>query len=279
MTLVSVSSASRVDGRPTQRPVPMLGFVTVLGSAALFGTLGPLSRFAYELGIEPPAWVAWRALIGLTTLVLFIAWRARSGIVAVVRPGQLSRHARVTLLVAALMGLTLNVCMFFAFDRITIALALLGFYTYPAMVAVVNVVLGRERLDAARIVALALALIGMIAVVASQLDPTAGIRLDAIGIGLAIGAALSQTVYVVVSRDGYREVPTEQAIAVVMTVTVIGAALLTVIGGSAAPPSSRRWEPPDSCRSCCSPGSSRPPSRHSDSSPGSGPSVACERAS
>ncbi len=93
--------------------------------------------------------------------------------------------------------------MFIAFDRITIALALLGFYTYPAMVAVANVVLGRERLDRTRSVALGLAIAGMIAVVASQLDPAGGIRLDALGIGLALGAAVSQTVYVVISRDGY----------------------------------------------------------------------------
>ena len=41
-------------------------------------------------------------------------------------------------------------------------------------------------------------------------------------------------VYVVVSRDGYREVPTEQAIAVVMAVTVVGASLVAVVAGSAA---------------------------------------------
>jgi drug/metabolite transporter (DMT)-like permease len=233
MARVSASPVSRVDGR-NSASVPLLGFVTVLGSAALFGTLGPLSRFAYELGVHPAAWVTWRALIGLLTLVAFIAWRARSRSMAIVRPSQLSRHAKVSLLVAGFMGFSLNVCMFFAFDRITIALALLCFYTYPAMVAAVNVVLGREPLDGARLVALGLALLGMIAVVASQLDPAAGIRLDAIGIGLAIGAALSQTVYVVVSRDGYREVPTEQAITVVMAVTVIGASTVTVIGGTAA---------------------------------------------
>ena len=51
------------------------------------------------------------------------------------------------MLLAAIMGFTLNLSMFIAFDRITVALALLGFYTYPAMVAVANVVLGRERLD------------------------------------------------------------------------------------------------------------------------------------
>ena len=48
--------------------------------------------------------------------------------------------------------------MFIAFDRITIALALLGFYTYPAMVAVANVALGRERLDRTRVIALGLAI-------------------------------------------------------------------------------------------------------------------------
>ncbi len=232
MAPVSVSSASLAP-RPASRPVPLLGFLTVLASAALFGTLGPLSRLAYDLGVEPAAWVAWRGLIGFLTLALVIAWRARSGAMAVMRPGQLSRHAKVTLLLAALMGFTLNLCMFFAFDRITIALALLCFYTYPAMVAVVNVALGRERMDASRIVALGLALLGMVAVVASQLDPAAGIRLDAIGIGLALGAAVSQMVYVVVSRDGYREVPTEQAIAVVMAVTVVGASLVAIVAGSA----------------------------------------------
>ncbi len=63
--------------------------------------------------------------------------------------------------------------MFIAFDRITIALALLGFYTYPALVAVANVALGRERLDGNRVLALALAIVGMVLVVASQLDPAA----------------------------------------------------------------------------------------------------------
>ena len=231
---MTASPAPSPAARVGDRPVPLLGFVTVIGSAALFGTLGPLSRFAYDLGVDPAAWVAWRGAVGLLTLLVVIAWRARSGASPVIRPGRLSRHARVSLLVAGLMGFTLNVGMFFAFDRVTIALALLCFYTYPAMVAVVNVVLGRERLDAARLVALALALIGMTAVVASQLDPAAGIRLDAIGIGLALGAALSQTVYVVVSRDGYGEVPTEQAIAVVMVITITGAALVALSGGSAA---------------------------------------------
>ena len=219
---------------PSQASLPVLGVATVLGSAALFGMLGPLSRFAYEAGMEPAAFVAWRGLIGFLVLAVVIAVRARTSAVRVVRFRDLSPRARTTLFVAAVMGFTLNLCMFIAFDRVTVALALLGFYTYPAMVAVVNVARGREPLDTPRIVALGLALLGMIAVVASQLDPAAGIRIDTLGIGLALGAALSQTVYVVVSRHGYREVPAEQAIAVVLAFTIVGASALSIVGGESA---------------------------------------------
>ena len=43
---------------------PLIGFAIVLASAALFGTLGPLSNFAYDAGMEPIPFVAWRAFIG-----------------------------------------------------------------------------------------------------------------------------------------------------------------------------------------------------------------------
>jgi drug/metabolite transporter (DMT)-like permease len=242
MGAVSSPSTPAVLQRPAVaggdvRPTP-IGFLTVIGAAALFGMLGPLSRFAYEAGMQPAAFVAWRAGIAFVVLLAFIAWRVRRGSATLLRYRALPRRARITLLLAALAGFSLNLCMFIAFDRITVALALLGFYTYPAMIAVVNVVLGREPLDRSRVVALGLALAGMIAVVASQLDPAAGIRIDALGIGLALGAALSQTLYVVVSRDGYRDVPTDQAIAVVVGVTVIGASIMAVVGGV---PESLTW--------------------------------------
>lgn len=211
---------------------PLIGFGIVLGAAALFGTLGPLARFAYEAGMEPAGFVAWRALIGLAGMSVYVAWRVRRGSTRLVRLGDLRTRSRTMLLLASVMGFTLNLCMFIAFDRITVALALLGFYTYPAMVAVANVALGRERLDQTRALALGLAILGMIAVVASQLDPAGTIRLDAIGIGLALGAAVSQTVFVVISRDGYAEVPTEQAMAIVLLVTVVGSVALAVVTGA-----------------------------------------------
>jgi drug/metabolite transporter (DMT)-like permease len=211
--------------------IPLRGLAIVIASASLFGMLGPLSRFAYDAGMEPPAFVAWRAVIGFLALGAYVGWRVRRGATRLIRFGGLRRRAQLAVLAAALAGTVLNLCMFFAFDRITIALALLGFYTYPALVAVANVALGRERLDRSRLAALALAIAGMIAVVASQLDPAAGIRLDALGIGLALGAAVCQTIFVIMARDGYPEVPTEQAMTTVLLVSGIGAVLVALVAG------------------------------------------------
>ena len=211
--------------------IPLRGLVIVIVSASLFGMLGPLSRFAYDAGMEPTAFVAWRGMIGFLALGAYVGWRVRRGTTLLVGFGSLPGRAKVAMLAAAFAGTVLNLCMFIAFDRITIALALLGFYTYPALVAVANVVLGRERLDRMRLTALALAIAGMIAVVASQLDPAAGIRLDALGIGLALGAAVCQTIFVILARDGYPEVPTEQAMTTVLLASGIGALLVAAIAG------------------------------------------------
>jgi DME family drug/metabolite transporter len=211
--------------------VPLRGFAIVLGSATLFGMLGPLSRFAYDAGMEPPAFVAWRAIIGFLALGTFVGWRVRRGATRLIRFRDLPLRARAAMLAAALAGTILNLCMFIAFDRITIALALLGFYTYPALVAIANVVLGRERMDGSRGLALGLAIVGMVAVVASQLDPSAGLRLDVIGIALALGAAVSQTIFVILARDGYPEVPTEQAMTTVLLVSGIGAVAVALVAG------------------------------------------------
>jgi drug/metabolite transporter (DMT)-like permease len=214
-----------------ERP-PVAGFAIVLVAAALFGTLGPLSRFAYDAGMEPLPFVAWRGLIGMLAAAAFIAWRISRGSERLTRLADLDRGARVSLGLAALLGFTLNLAMFIAFDLVTVALALLGFYTYPVIVALVNVALGREALDRPRIIALALAIAGMIAVVASQLDPASGIRIDAIGFGLALAAALSQAAFVVISRTGYRVVPASQAMAVVLATTVVCSFAVAIATGA-----------------------------------------------
>jgi drug/metabolite transporter (DMT)-like permease len=211
----------------------LIGSLTVVLAATGFGLLGPVARFAYADGLGPISFVAWRAAIGGLVVAAYALWRIRRGR-ELVLPWRLPGRQRGTFAVAILMGLFLNVAMFFAFERSSIAVVLLAFYTYPAFVAVVAVIGGHERLDAIRVTALVTALIGMVLVVAGGLDPASGVRVELLGIVLALLAALSQTVFVTTSRAGYPAMPTEQAMLWILAGSTVACLALAVVTGEAA---------------------------------------------
>lgn len=221
-----------------RRPAPPLGYVLAIAGASMFAWLGPLSRWSYAAGIEPLPFVAWRAGVGALVLALVVAVRAglaaRRPAGTTVSPRRTASRELATLAVATIVGLVLNLAIFGAFSRVTVALALLAFYTYPAMVAVVAVLLGRERWSGATVLALLLALGGMAVVVAGSVDPAAGIVVDAVGLALALTAAASQTVFVTISRSGYRSIPTDRAMAVILGGTLFGCVAIAVATGGAA---------------------------------------------
>jgi drug/metabolite transporter (DMT)-like permease len=210
------------------------GSLFALTAASLFAMLGPLSRFAAEAGLDGTAFVAWRAGIGAAALAVIIA---ATGRLAVSRAGfrDLDRGGRVALGTAAATGIVVNVCIFLAFGRITIALALMLFYTYPALVAAVGVLLGRDRLTPPKLLALVLATAGVVAVLAGALLATDDVDLDVIGVLLGLGAAASQTVFVTVSRSGYAVVPPAAATFAILATTAVATAVMTLlIGGGSA---------------------------------------------
>jgi drug/metabolite transporter (DMT)-like permease len=213
------------------RQSPLLGSVITLIGACLFAMLGVLSRTTYDLGLTPYGFVTWRsgvAAIGMAVLVgvtlrrggRLVGWRS------------LARRDRVALGVAALAGASLDVTMFLAFARVPVAIVLLCFYLFPALVAAGTAALGWERLDRTRSLALVISLAGMVAVVIGGEGAGALAGLDPIGVLLAIGSAVSQAVFVLVARRGYREVPTEQAMTVVLTTSAVVATLLAISGGA-----------------------------------------------
>jgi len=206
------------------------GTAAALVAATLFGMLGPLARFGAEAGVSGVAFTAWRAAMGIGFLALLVAAR-RGGRTSLGAIRGLSRRSRASLGVAAVMGLTLNASIFTAFGLIPIALALMLFYTYPAGVVVVDVVLGRERITPTRIAALLLSSTGVALVLIGGVDPSAGFTINPLGILLALAAAASQVVFVTVSRDGYRAVPADAATAVILSVSLVGAALLAPLVG------------------------------------------------
>ena len=178
----------------------LFGSLALILAASGFGMLGPVARLAYEAGFEPMAFVAWRAMFGFLAIVAIAAVATRRGI-PLVNPLRLPRGDVAGLAAFVVAGLGVNVSTFVAFDLTTVALVLLAFYTYPALVAVVAVALGHERLDGTRAVALLLALGGMILVVAGGLDPArGGTAFNPVGVLLGLLAAVFQTLFVTVSR-------------------------------------------------------------------------------
>lgn len=201
------------------------GLVAV--AAACFGTLGPLSRFAGDAGVDPLSLVTWRAAVGALVVTAFIGLR----LVALgIRPTSLRAlpaRDRWFLLAAAGANTILNLSAFIAFERIQIALTLLVFYLYPAGVAVASTIWFGDRLDRLRWAALGISLAGMALVVVGA-GPLGAI--DGLGIGLAFLAALAQVFYVLAARHGFARVPGPQAAALTMG----GAAALYLVIGLAA---------------------------------------------
>jgi drug/metabolite transporter (DMT)-like permease len=218
-----------------ERHRTMLGTVAVISAAAMFGIIGPVSRLAGErAGVATIAFVTWRALLGAVVVGCLLAALTIRG-----RPlvgiQSMSVRARASLLAATASGVILNLAIFVAFARITVALALLGFYTYPALVTLAVVVIERHRPDRVQLAALAMATLGMAIVVLGGMDPATGLTFDLLGLVLALVAAVAQAVYVLVSRHGYAAVPIDQASFVVLaggTLGFLAIALLT--GGGAA---------------------------------------------
>jgi drug/metabolite transporter (DMT)-like permease len=87
-------------------------------------------------------------------------------------------------------------CFFVALDRVDASLLSLLVYTYPALVTVAAILLGRERADPPIALALAQASNGHLLVLADAGPGT----LDPLGVALGLAAALIYTVYILTSE-------------------------------------------------------------------------------
>jgi drug/metabolite transporter (DMT)-like permease len=169
------------------------GTLMCLGSGAAFGAMAVFGKLAYGEGATVGTLLAVRfALAAALFWALVLAGGAAREVRALDR-----RNLAAGLGLGAFGYALQSGCYFAALQRIDASLLSLLLYTFPAMVAAAAIALGRERLDARRLTALALALGGLVLVVAG-----AGTgALDPLGAALAIAAALVYTTYIIVS-DG-----------------------------------------------------------------------------
>src|SRR5215218_9710250 len=168
------------------------GTLMCLGSGAAFGAMAVFGKLAYGEGATVGTLLAVRfALAAALFWALLLAGGAAREIRAMGR-----RDAAAGLALGACGYAAQSGCYFAALQRIDASLLSLLLYTFPAMVAVAAIALGRERVDGRRTIALGLASGGLVLVVAGA---GAG-ALDPLGAALGLAAAVLYSTYILVSE-------------------------------------------------------------------------------
>lgn len=199
-----------------RRPA-VAGLGLALVSAASFGTSGSLAKSLTSDGWSSGAAVA--ARIGLGAAVLAV-------------PAVLALRGRWQLLGRNLGPLTLygilavagvQVCFFYAIQRISVGVALLLEYLGILLVVAWMWLVRGQRPHRYTVIGGALSLVGLVLV----LDFTGGARADPIGVLYGLGAAVGLGAYFVISADSDEEVP---PLAFAATGMVIGTVALLALG-------------------------------------------------
>src|SRR3954464_3493496 len=140
------------------RAVRSSGTVMCLASGAAFGAMAIFGKLAYGAGATAGTLLSGRFMLAALVFWLFVPLRevralARGDIAAGLALGACGYAVQAG-------------CYFAALERIDASLLALLLYTFPAMVPAAAIVLGRERPESRRLVALGLALGGGLLVVA-----------------------------------------------------------------------------------------------------------------
>lgn len=158
------------------------GVALSAGAAVAYGTGPVLIKAALESGVAVWTLMVHRLLIAAALLWgLVVAGRALRDL-----PPGAGRYAVPALAVGAFVYSAQLACFALALERISASLVVILFHTFPIVVTVVAVTLGRDRLSARLLTALTLG-VGGVALVAVAGDE---LRAEPIGILLGLGSAV-----------------------------------------------------------------------------------------
>uniref|UniRef100_UPI0031D9F6A3 EamA family transporter n=1 Tax=Streptomyces hawaiiensis TaxID=67305 RepID=UPI0031D9F6A3 len=193
-----------------------VGIGLALLSAVAFGGSGVAAKPLIEAGLDP-LHVVWLRVAGAALVMLPLAVRHRALVRR--RPGLLAGFGLL-----AVAGV--QACYFAALSRIPVGVALLIEYLAPALVLGWVRFVQKRPVTRAAAVGVVLAVGGLACVV----EVWSGLRFDALGLLLALGAACCQVGYFVLSDQGSDagdEAP--DPLGVIAYGLLVGAAVLTVV--------------------------------------------------
>jgi drug/metabolite transporter (DMT)-like permease len=199
--------------------MPSPGALLCLASATAFGAMGIFGKLAYAEGATVGTLLAARFVLAAALL-----WVYAAGSRGVRRLRAVPRRDLALALGLGAVGYSAQAGSYFAaLDRLDASLLSLLVYTFPAIVAVTAVAIGRERASRRTAVALTLASAGLVLVLAGA---AAG-ALDPLGTALGLTAALIYSAYIL-SSEGVAE---RIGPVVLSTLVCTGAAATLTLGG------------------------------------------------
>lgn len=203
--------------------MPSTGLLLCLASAAAFGTMGIFGKLAYDEGSTVGTLLGVRFVLAA---VLFWMLVVATGAIRHLRA--LPRRDVVMALGLGIVGYSAQSgCYFAALDRLDAGLLSLLIYTFPAIVTVAAILLGRERARRRSAAALGLASAGLVLVVAGA---GAG-ALNPLGTALGLAAAVVYATYILTSDGIARRVGPLVLSALVCTGAAVTLTLAGIVGG------------------------------------------------
>lgn len=183
-----------------------IGYIAAIIQAVLYATMGIFAKLLYECGLSAQLVMVLRFSCTVLFLGLFILFFH----------GRKFISHQPAVYVQSIFFFLSAWLYFLAVERINAGLATVLFYTFPALVAVMNVIAFHEKIIARVIIALALSLCGIILI--SGLLAPGQAAIDPLGVIFAIAACTSFAIYSVLIQKTSR---TESSFTATFTISLV----------------------------------------------------------
>ena len=162
------------------------GSILVLISAISFGLMPVFARFAYSKGVDVPELLFVRFSLAFLFMGFFLKISGKNSIPP-------KRYLLVLLALGGFGYFLQSILYFTALFYIPVSLAALVLYTYPAFVMAGSLILRLEKISFSIVFSLMLTIIGLFLVANPILN------VASLGILIGLGAAITYTIYILVS--------------------------------------------------------------------------------
>jgi drug/metabolite transporter (DMT)-like permease len=205
----------------------LAGFALILVSACSFGAMPIFGRLAYRSGVDPVTLLLLR--FTMATAIMLIVMFARR------LPWPRGRTLSGLFAMGAVGYVGQSICFFTALKHASAGLVSLLLYLYPALVAILAVVVLKERLTRRKLLALGLALAGAVLTIGLSGGGTPT------GVALGVGAAVIYALYIIYGTHLLKSVPPIPAAAVIMAATAVVYVAVVAARGPRWPATPAGW--------------------------------------